>query len=61
MSQAAIDIDRAHKLYRDAIGTPFEAAARVNLVETVRRAQIEPARPRLTWLRRVALWLRGGK
>jgi hypothetical protein len=38
-SRDAVDIDAAHKVLRDAIGTPQEAIARAYLEEVVRRVK----------------------
>lgn len=64
-SQAAIDIDRAHKVYRDAIGTSFEAAAKANLKRVVSRVVEQSTREAERavsppWWQRVTAWVRGG-
>ncbi len=54
-SQQAIEIDRALKTYRAAIGTDFEPRARKIYLETVRRIIGRPARA--SWMRRVLRWV----
>lgn len=54
-SQQAIEIDRALKTYRAAIGTDFEPRARRIYFETVRRIIDKPERE--SWMRRVLRWV----
>jgi len=54
-SQQAIEIDRALKTYRAAIGTDFEERARTVYIETVRRIIGKPARR--SWVQRVLRWV----
>ncbi len=42
-SQDALDIDAAHKLYRAAMGTPWEALAKLNLELAVALAKARAA------------------
>ncbi len=41
-SPEAVEIDRAHKIYRDAIGTPREELARVYLELIVAKVKAAP-------------------
>ena len=44
MSQAAIDIDRAHRLLKVCLGTQYERAARRNLEAVVERVRTQQVR-----------------
>lgn len=54
-SKEAIAIRDAHEIYKKAIGTPFEIAARRNLESVVRSA-----RPERSLWSRMSSWVRWG-